>query len=87
MTKTGPDPLDVDVGRRVRVFRRKKRLSKQKLADQLGITSLQVEKYENGEERIGAGRLHVIAAILGVPIYDFFTSAGRRPVQPLRYWL
>jgi transcriptional regulator with XRE-family HTH domain len=74
--------LDVEVGQRVRAFRVQKGLSQQKLADQLGITFQQVQKYENGADRIGAGRLQAIAAALGVPIYDFFTLAGQRAAQP-----
>jgi DNA-binding XRE family transcriptional regulator len=72
VAKTGPDPLDVEVGLRVQAFRLQKGLSQQKLADQLGITFQQVQRYENGTDRIGAGRLQVIATILRVSTYDFF---------------
>jgi transcriptional regulator with XRE-family HTH domain len=82
VTRNGSATLDVEVGQRVRAFRLQKGLSQQKLADQLGITTQQVQKYENGKGHIGAGRLQVIATILGVPIYDFFTSVGRQAVQP-----
>jgi transcriptional regulator with XRE-family HTH domain len=70
--KNWRDPLDVEVGQRVRAFRLQNGLSQQKLADQLGITFQQVQRYENGTDRIGAGRLQVIATILRVPTYDFF---------------
>jgi transcriptional regulator with XRE-family HTH domain len=72
VAKKGPDPLDVEVGQRMRAFRLQKGLSQQKLADQLGITFQQVQNYEKGTDRIGAGRLQVIATILGIPAYDFF---------------
>jgi transcriptional regulator with XRE-family HTH domain len=82
VAKKGCASLDVEVGQRVQAFRLQKGLSQQKLADQLGITFQQVQKYENGADRIGAGRLQAIAAILGVATYDFFTLAGQRAVQP-----
>jgi transcriptional regulator with XRE-family HTH domain len=78
MAKDNPDSLDVEVGQRVRVFRLERELSQRKLAKRLGVTPQQVQKYESGTSRIGAGRLQAVADILGVPIYDFFTSAGRR---------
>ena len=46
-------------------------MSQEKLGDLLGLTFQQVQKYEKGVNRIGAGRLFEIARILGVPI-DFF---------------
>ncbi|MEO7053969.1 MAG: helix-turn-helix transcriptional regulator [Rhizomicrobium sp.] len=46
-------------------------MSQEKLGDHLGLTFQQVQKYEKGVNRIGAGRLFEIARILGVPI-DFF---------------
>jgi transcriptional regulator with XRE-family HTH domain len=82
VTKRGHDPLDVEVGYRVRAFRIQRGLSQQKLADQLGVSFQQVQKYEKGTDRIGVGRLQTIAVILEVPIYDFFALAGRRAVAP-----
>ena len=46
-------------------------MSQEKLGDMLGLTFQQVQKYEKGVNRIGAGRLFEISRILGVPI-DFF---------------
>jgi transcriptional regulator with XRE-family HTH domain len=71
--KKSPDPLDIEVGRRVRTFRLQKALSQEKLGDQLGLTFQQVQKYEKGTNRIGAGRLQHIANILNIPVSDFFT--------------
>ena len=50
-------------------------LSQEKLADQLGITFQQVQKYERGTNRIGASRLHQIAIVLEAPITYFFDGA------------
>jgi transcriptional regulator with XRE-family HTH domain len=72
--KRSPDRVDIEVGRRVRTFRLQKGLSQEKLGDQLGLTFQQVQKYEYGTNRIGAGRLQRIANILEIPVSDFFTS-------------
>jgi transcriptional regulator with XRE-family HTH domain len=72
MPKRRSDKRDIEVGRRVRAFRQQKGLSQEKLADQLGVTFQQVQKYEKGTNRIAAGRLQRIAEILEVPIMEFF---------------
>ena len=70
MTKKA-NPIDAQVGNRVRIRRMLIGMSQEKLGDLLGLTFQQVQKYEKGVNRIGAGRLFEIARILGVPI-DFF---------------
>jgi len=65
------NPIDAQVGSRVRIRRMLIGMSQEKLGDLLGLTFQQVQKYEKGVNRIGAGRLFEIARILGVPI-DFF---------------
>lgn len=82
MTKKSPDPRDIEVGRRVRTFRLQKGLSQQKLADALGLTFQQVQKYEKGTNRIGAGRIQRIAEILDVPVTHFFTQQKRAGTAP-----
>jgi transcriptional regulator with XRE-family HTH domain len=64
--------VDVEVGRRVRTFRLEKGLSQEQLGDQLGLSFQQVQKYEKGINRIGAGRLMRIANILEIPVENFF---------------
>ena len=51
-------------------------MSQEKLGDLLGLTFQQVQKYEKGVNRIGAGRLFEIARILGVPIDFFYDGVG-----------
>jgi transcriptional regulator with XRE-family HTH domain len=63
-----PDHVDIEVGQRIRIYRKARGLSQTTLADQLGVTFQQVQRYENGTSRIGAGRLMRIAHVLGVPI-------------------
>ena len=72
MTVKKPDPVDVEVGQRIRIQRLSQGLSQTSLADQLGVTFQQVQKYEKGVNRVGAGRLTRIAKVLGVPVSMFF---------------
>ena len=67
-----PEAVDVHIGRRVRRRRTVLGISQAKLAEALGLTFQQVQKYERGANRISAGRLHFISDILGVPISYFF---------------
>ena len=61
-------PVDVALGRNVRIWRLARGLSQTQLADRLGITFQQVQKYESGYNRISPGRLVRTAAILRIPI-------------------
>jgi transcriptional regulator with XRE-family HTH domain len=70
------DPVDVEVGQRIRLHRLQSGLSQTELAKQLGITFQQVQKYEKGVNRVGAGRLTKIAQVLGVPVTTFFGAPG-----------
>ena len=74
-TKKAPNPIDKHVGSRVRMRRMMLAMSQQKLADALGLTFQQVQKYEDGTNRIGAGRLQQISDILQVPVAFFFEGA------------
>lgn len=64
--------MDVHVGSRVRLRRMLLGMSQEKLGEQLGLTFQQVQKYEKGINRIGAGRLHELARVLGVPVGFFY---------------
>jgi transcriptional regulator with XRE-family HTH domain len=70
------DSRDAEVGRRVRSRRLECRLSQTELADRIGVTFQQVQKYEKGVNRIGAGRLQRISEALEVPISFFFGSGN-----------
>src|ERR1043166_2631908 len=76
-----PSSIDIAVGGNVRIWRMSKGLSQAQLANRLGVTFQQVQKYEVGANRIGTGRLVKIAGILGVPISALFegTAAGSEP--------
>ena len=70
--KDGPHPVDVNVGKRLRVRRTLLGMSQGKLGDALGITFQQVQKNERGANRIGSSRLYELSLILDVPISYFF---------------
>jgi len=73
-----PDPLDTMVGARIRVLRIHKKISQTDLAEQIGVTFQQVQKYEKGTNRIGASRLSRISNVLGVSVGELFESSGHR---------
>ena len=77
--KKAPNPVDKHVGSRVRMRRKMLNMSQEHLGDRLGITFQQVQKYENGTNRISASRLQQAARILQVPIPFFFDGAPGRP--------
>src|ERR1700753_1770481 len=80
MPKKQANPIDVQVGNRVRIRRMLIGMSQERLGDLLGLTFQQVQKYEKGVNRIGAGRLFEISRILNGPV-DFFYE-GLDPNQP-----
>jgi transcriptional regulator with XRE-family HTH domain len=67
-----PNPTDKYVGSRVRMRRMMLGMSQEKLADALGLTFQQVQKYEKGTNRISASRLQAISQILDAPVHFFF---------------
>ena len=68
----GPDPIDRYVGSRVRARRVGLRMSQTKLGNAIGVTFQQIQKYENGANRIGASNLFKIGQALGVEVSFFF---------------
>jgi transcriptional regulator with XRE-family HTH domain len=71
-----PSPVDVTVGRNVRVWRMANGLSQAELASRIGVTFQQLQKYEVGANRIGTGRLVKVAAVLGVPVAALFEGTN-----------
>jgi transcriptional regulator with XRE-family HTH domain len=79
---------DKEIGQRVRVRRLEKGMSQTEMGNQLGVTFQQVQKYENGVNRISASRLQRVAEVLDVPITFFFeiarTPSGNEPLAYLQ---
>jgi transcriptional regulator with XRE-family HTH domain len=81
MVARTPDPLDVMVGARIRIFRTHCGMSQSDLAEKIGVAFQQVQKYEKGTNRVGASRLSRIAAVLGVSIGELFEASGEKPAD------
>ncbi len=78
-----PNPIDIHVGSRVRLRRTLLGMSQERLADAVGLTFQQIQKYERGTNRIGSSRLYQFAQVLDVPVSFFFdgmpSESGVRP--------
>ena len=81
MTKSASD-VDRHVGSRVRLQRQILGLTQSALAERLGVSFQQVQKYEKGANRIGASRLQQIAQALRVPISSFYEGAPNSDGTP-----
>jgi transcriptional regulator with XRE-family HTH domain len=79
MAKEALKSIDKHVGSRVRMCRMMLGMSQTKLGDALGITFQQLQKNENGTNRIGASRLQQISHILQVPVSFFFEGVPHVP--------
>src|SRR5580658_805128 len=79
MPGRGGHPVDKYVGQRLRMRRLMLDMSQANVADALGLTFQQVQKYEKGANRIGASRLQHISQILQVPVVFFFDGGPAAP--------
>jgi transcriptional regulator with XRE-family HTH domain len=77
--KKQTNPIDIQVGNRVRIRRMLIGMSQERLGDLLGLTFQQVQKYEKGVNRIGAGRLFEVSRILNVPVDFFYEGVNAMP--------
>ncbi len=94
----GPRPVDVHVGGRVKAGRTLIGMSQTEIGKHVGLTFQQIQKYENGMNRITASRLWQFSLILGHPISGFFEGIGEQKrkvddllakqetLQLVRYW-
>jgi transcriptional regulator with XRE-family HTH domain len=69
--------IDRVIGRNIRIHRLAKKMSQTELGDHLGVSFQQVQKYENGTNRVGSGRLYQIAAVLGLHVSTLFKGGER----------
>jgi transcriptional regulator with XRE-family HTH domain len=77
-----PDPIDVHVGTRIRSRRLLIGMNQETLANKLGLTFQQVQKYEGGANRVSASRLSRIADVLGVLVDYFYVGLPGEDVAP-----
>jgi transcriptional regulator with XRE-family HTH domain len=69
-------PVDRHVGARLRLLRLQRGLSQSEVAGRVGLTFQQLQKYEKGSNRVSASKLFELAAVLNVPVQDFFEGAS-----------
>src|ERR1700685_1676980 len=85
INRRGATAVDIHVGQKIRARRNLLGLSQTELADAAGITFQQIQKYEKGANRVGAGRLMQFSEALGVPPSYFFEGAptvGKKQPAP-----
>jgi len=77
--QTPRDPVDVSVGARIRLTRKVNGVSQQSLAEAVGITFQQIQKYESGANRVSASMLVKIADALNLHVAEFFGARDDVP--------
>ncbi|MDL1957357.1 MAG: helix-turn-helix domain-containing protein [Candidatus Desulfofervidus auxilii] len=65
---------NIEIGEKIRFFRKQKGLTLMQLAEKIGVSFQQIQKYEKGYDRICVERLQQIAQAIGIPISYFFTN-------------
>lgn len=88
LTARSTGTLDRFIGGRLRAYRKERNLSQMQLGARLNISFQQIQKYEDGTNRLGAARLFEIAQVLQVPLLVFYPEADaarmaifNRPVE------
>jgi len=76
-----PHPIDVIVGKRIRLRRLQLSLSQTDLGQKLGVAFQQVQKYEKGTNRVSCSRLYEISKIMDVPVTYFFSASGDAGIE------
>lgn len=72
----GPDPVDIHVGRRLRLARELAGLTQVEVGSRLGMSFQVIQKYEQGEIRVSASRLYQLSRLLAAPVEYFFDGLG-----------
>jgi transcriptional regulator with XRE-family HTH domain len=75
----GPDPVDLHVGRQVRLARELAKLTQVEVGRRLGMSFQVVQKYEQGEIRVSASRLFQLSRLFGQPVSFFFAGLEDAP--------
>jgi len=92
-TEPGPNPVDRHVGLRIRMRRKELGISQEKLAEAVGLTFQQIQKYERAANRVSASKLWDIARALRSPISYFYegltemSEAGEAPRESMQDFL
>ncbi|WP_273758553.1 helix-turn-helix transcriptional regulator [Bartonella sp. AU55XJBT] len=78
MKAKNPHSNDILIGKRIRLRREMLKISQKELGHRLGVTFQQIQKYEKGINRVGAGRLQEIADILDISIFFFYADISTK---------
>ncbi len=81
-TARAVEPVDVEVGARIASRRTALGLSQTALGELVGVSCQQVQKYEGGQNRISAARLHHLALALELPVEAFFPERSEAASNP-----
>ncbi|MGZ3378294.1 MAG: helix-turn-helix domain-containing protein [Phenylobacterium sp.] len=79
---TGPNPIDRHVGLRIRMRRKELGISQERLAEAIGLTFQQVQKYERAANRVSASKLWEMARALSTNIGYFYEGLGDSALGP-----
>jgi len=74
--------MDKKIGNRLIKLRHSRKITQQKLGEHLGVTFQQIQKYENGTNRISSGSLYRTAQFMGVSILYFFQDLEQIQTKP-----
>ncbi|WP_273758193.1 helix-turn-helix domain-containing protein [Bartonella sp. AU55XJBT] len=77
--------IDLFVGKKIRLRRQMLKMSQTTLGHALGVSFQQIQKYENGLNRVSAGRLMQISDILNVPISFFYADIITKQQPPYHH--
>lgn len=80
--KKTPTEIDREIGRRIKARRNQLGMNQQMLAERIGVSYQQVQKYENGTDRVGASRLFMIAKALSSDVSEFYESGPGQLREP-----
>ena len=78
----GPNPIDRHVGLRIRMRRKELGVSQERLAESIGLTFQQVQKYERAANRVSASKLWEMSRALSTNIGYFYEGLGDMVERP-----
>lgn len=81
MKARAANAIDRLIGHNIRIRRLSRRLSQSQLAEQLGVTSQQIQKYEKGSNRVAGSRLWQIAELFEIPIQNLFVGVEKYKIS------
>ena len=83
MAKPIANDIDRQIGLRLKKLRQQEGISAALLAEAIGSTQQQISRYENGQNKLGAAQLYLLAQSLGVPVSWFFLDCEVQPTPLL----